>query len=368
MNENNSELNRLQEASDTLAENLEAVQHQVYDQIMCPPDSIVPENARDFVRNAINEINSSRTGNEATTVNSGENPELIAAAEQYLDAAVDLGTDTDVDSTSSDDQITAATTTTSQESSSEESPAVEAPQKNSESGEIIVEHNLRYRGAPWFDRIAEANITIVGIGGIGSHVAFLLSRVSPKSLYLIDGDYVELVNLSGQMFGINDVGRAKANALCDFLRTESNYFCTYTFVGMLDSDSALAVSPIMICGLDSMHSRKEVFSLWKRKFSELDNALFIDGRLSAEEFQIYCIPGNRPDLIERYEKTLFNDSEAEAAVCSYKQTTYCASAIASHIVNLLINWEYNKTSPIIPRYLPFFVYYSAELMMLKAEL
>jgi hypothetical protein len=96
--------------------------------------------------------------------------------------------------------------------------------------------------------------------------------------------------------------------------------------------------------------------------------LFIDGRLAAESFQIFCIRGDDTVNIDRYEKEyLFSDEEAEAELCSYKQTSYCANMIGSYIVNLYTNFIANTLNPIIKRDLPFKTYYDASLMYLKTE-
>ena len=67
------------------------------------------------------------------------------------------------------------------------------------------------------------------------------------------------------------------------------------------------------------------------------------------------------------EKYLFEDSEAESPICSYKQTTFCASMIASFISNLVVNHAANLNEEISSRDLPFFTYYNAAYMYLKTE-
>ena len=70
----------------------------------------------------------------------------------------------------------------------------------------------------------------------------------------------------------------------------------------------------------------------------------------------------------KYENNyLFNDSEAEETVCSYKQTTFCANMIASVIVNLFVNFVANECNPLIPRDLPFLTRYDASTMFFKTE-
>ena len=103
--------------------------------------------------------------------------------------------------------------------------------------------------------------------------------------------------------------------------------------------------------------------------AEKANCLYIDGRLAAEEFQVFCIKGTDDYLMKKYEENwLFDDREAEETLCSYKQTSFCANMIASVMINLFVNFIANKCNPIIERELPFYTNYDAERMYLKTEM
>lgn len=129
----------------------------------------------------------------------------------------------------------------------------------------------------------------------------------------------------------------------------------------------------MMCGFDNMEARKTFFWSWERHVSELPdserkNCLFIDGRLSVSELQVFCIRGN-----DEYNKVvyarewLFDDREAENTVCSMKQTTYLASMIGSIMVNLFTNWVAESLDPVMPYDVPFFTSYDAQNMIFNTE-
>jgi hypothetical protein len=87
-----------------------------------------------------------------------------------------------------------------------------------------------------------------------------------------------------------------------------------------------------------------------------------------DTLQIFCIQGTDAENILRYEREfLFEDSQADATVCSMKQTSYLAAMIGSMIVNLFTNWVANSIDPIIPYDLPFFTEYSSQHMIFKTE-
>lgn len=63
------------------------------------------------------------------------------------------------------------------------------------------------------ERLRQAQVAIAGLGGLGSHIAFLLARIGVGSLHLVDFDQVELCNLNRQQYLPWHVGMLKTEAL-----------------------------------------------------------------------------------------------------------------------------------------------------------
>lgn len=236
---------------------------------------------------------------------------------------------------------------------------------------LIDESTSRFSSAIWFEAIKDQQITLVGLGGIGSYVAYLLGRLQVKSLSLYDDDVVDSSNLSGQFYPVSSVGQRKVDSTFNSLVGYSNYYKIYGFSRKFTASESC--QKIMICGLDNMSSRRTCFLTWLNRVNKLPveeraSCLFIDGRLAAEEFQVFCMRGNDAHLVSEYaDKWLFDDKEAEETLCSYKQTSFCANMIASVIVNLFVNFVANMCQPLIDRELPFFTYYNAENMFFKTK-
>ena len=249
----------------------------------------------------------------------------------------------------------------------QESPILTIPE-NSSTG-FIKENNARFSGALWYDKIQTKSVILAGIGGIGSYVAFLLSRMNVGFITLYDPDIVEAVNMSGQLYGNNSIDKFKVNAISNFIEEYSRYYTIAAINEKYTYESS--AEDIMICGFDSMAARKVYFENWKDHVNNSpenyrQNCLYIDGRLSAETLQVFCIRGDDKYNMELYEDLhLFDSSEADPTVCSYKQTTFMANMIGSIIVNLFTNFVANQCEPLIDRELPFFTEYSAETMYLN---
>lgn len=91
--------------------------------------------------------------------------------------------------------------------------------------------------------------------------------------------------------------------------------------------------------------------------------------MAAEEFQVFAIKGDDKRAMEIYEEEwLFDDSEAEETLCSYKQTTFMANMIGSVMVNLFVNFVANECDPVFPRDVPFLTTYDASTMYFKVEM
>lgn len=236
---------------------------------------------------------------------------------------------------------------------------------------LIDETTSRFSGTEWYDEIRKKNVILAGLGGIGSHFCLQLARMNINKLVIYDDDVVEAANMSGQLYGISDVGKAKVDAMestiCNYTSMKNVFAINERFTNTTDAGD------IMICGFDNMAARKTFFRSWKEHVSELPdsdrkNCLFIDGRLSVNELQVFCIRGNdeyNKDVYVR--KWLFDDREAESAICSMKQTTYLASMIGSIMVNLFTNWVAESLNPVIPYDVPFFTSYDAQNMIFNTE-
>ena len=209
----------------------------------------------------------------------------------------------------------------------------------------------RFSDAPWFEWLKKREIIVLGAGGIGSWVSLCLARVG-CILHIYDMDTIEAHNLGGQFYNMHQVGQNKAEATSalsrDFSGGESE---VYTY-GRFDEESP--IGPIVISCFDNMAGRQLAFSKWSEALaSDPENAadyLFIDGRLLAEDYQVYATTAGRLDA---YRGTLFADGEVQDAHCSLKATTHCAMGIASDMVGQLANFATNRAYGEDIREVPF---------------
>lgn len=215
----------------------------------------------------------------------------------------------------------------------------------------------RFRDATWFEKMTNYNIPIIvgGAGGIGSWLVLFLSRIltSKTPIILYDNDMVETVNLAGQLYRTTDVGKPKPEAVKNIVKDLSN-FNSVIPEGLYTFDSL--TSPIMFSAFDNMKSRREMFEKWRKDANGSKDAIFIDGRLLAEQIQIFFVTPDTADVYEK--KYLFPDSDVKDVSCSYKQTSHFAAIIAAKMVQGLTNWFAGENTE-----LPFFYEEIGELFL-----
>lgn len=205
----------------------------------------------------------------------------------------------------------------------------------------------RVKGASWFPLLYRKDVLVLGQGGIGSWTSLLLSRIG-CNLHLFDMDIYETHNMTGQMIWSEAIGQNKAEAMGDLISGFSPTCIVYSYAERYTEDSF--TGNIVMCGFDNMEARKIAYWNWKKNMekevqdqeADRSNYFFQDGRLLAEQLQIFSIAGDQTERMAEYEKEwLFDDSEAPEAECTFKQTSHCAAMIASHMVGFLTNWVSN---------------------------
>ena len=239
-------------------------------------------------------------------------------------------------------------------------------------------HSSRFKDAPWFPK-EETAIIVGGAGGIGSWLSLLLSRAGFYPI-VYDYDRLEEHNLAGQLYTKLD---AENNVLkVDALKGLCKNFADTDITVMNERYAKDSMSHhYVMSAFDNMQARKDMFAAWKEYVKEwedfkdiadaahipnisLSEPIFIDGRLTAEQMQIFCVT---PEKIEEYEKHLFDDTEVQDAPCTMKQTSHSAAMIASHMVGFFTNHMTNNAVGEKDRTVPFFWEYFIPINYINEE-
>lgn len=228
----------------------------------------------------------------------------------------------------------------------------------------------RFKDADWFNKEGNAPTCLVGgAGGIGSWLCLLLSRAGfPIMVY--DMDSIEEHNLGGQFYTKSQNRQLKVVALQANIK---DYADTDINISMSKMDENTPTNPIVFSAFDNMEARKNLFNKWKKVYCTEgsinydSNAIFIDGRLNAETFQIFSIKNNAED-IANYEANLFDDNDVEDAPCTIKQTSHFATMITSLMTSFFTNHYSNVVNNNKLRKVPLYYEYVGHIAFTNKNL
>ena len=221
--------------------------------------------------------------------------------------------------------------------------------------------NLRFQGLDWYSQDNAPVVVVGGAGGIGSWLSFFLARAN-FNVTLSDFDIVEEHNIGGQLFKRSQIGKYKAEAVG---RNVSEFSTNTINAQIVKITEETATHEFMFSAFDNMDARRAMFKVWKRSWNNMNRPIFIDGRLNAEQFQIFCVTPENADEYERIH--LFNDSEVEDAPCSAQQTTHTAAMIAGHMVGFFTNHITNINLREEVREIPFMYEYFTPMNLTVSE-
>ena len=78
-------------------------------------------------------------------------------------------------------------------------------------------------GSTAVKKLQQERVAVVGLGGLGSNIAIMLTRMGVAHLHLIDFDRVGVSNLHRQQYFVEQVGFLKTEALASTLRKINPY-------------------------------------------------------------------------------------------------------------------------------------------------
>lgn len=150
-------------------------------------------------------------------------------------------------------------------------------------------------------------VHIVGVGGVGSHVAYYLSKRKdrPRIVHVWDGDTVSYENCLGQAYDHGHVGMKKVHAIADLMQAwgsqEPIQHDSYVSIG----DELSGV--VFLC-VDKMSTRK---NLWENCIRRVAGVMFmVEVRVQALNALIHIVDPHNERHVRKWEQYWYPDSEA----------------------------------------------------------
>lgn len=226
--------------------------------------------------------------------------------------------------------------------------------------EITEEAHTRFKDAPWY---GQQRLLIVGAGGIGSWTSLFLARQG-HTLWLVDHDNFEVVNMGGQLVDNKAIGSNKAEnvrRLCSQLCGGTTHISYEPSQWTPEDPYGNVMDNNVICAVDNMKVRLQLLEAWYKYQTDKpvrdpkEVNVFIDGQLEAETAIIRIV--NSKSDYERYKREWVSDEELPGGQCSFRATTHNAAMIAAQITAVFNNLVTNKVEGEEIREVPFKIEY-----------
>lgn len=157
----------------------------------------------------------------------------------------------------------------------------------------------RFSSAPWLNY--DGNIIIFGVGGIGSNLSYILSKIG-YSLIVVDYDRVEPYNIGTQFFLPSHIDEFKSEAIKDTLSIlvpDSQIISVVNKIEYPDISDIKNNNPhaYFVC-FDNIDSRKIIFKQWLFSIEKLlrTKELLIESSFNNEVFLTLDLNLNRYNL------------------------------------------------------------------------
>jgi molybdopterin/thiamine biosynthesis adenylyltransferase len=184
------------------------------------------------------------------------------------------------------------------------------------------------RQRDWFDPTsAQTKLTVIGGGGIGSLFTLMAGKLGISKIVIYDDDLVESHNLPNQLFPLDSFGHFKAEALADTLE-KFTVAEPEAHNEKVTKDTRLR--GLVVSGVDSMAARKEIAEAVHK--SRLDIPMYWDARIGGEKIVIYAVDPRDPEQWETYQKTLYDDSDAEQDPCTRRSVIDVMGHVGAHLL------------------------------------
>lgn len=184
-----------------------------------------------------------------------------------------------------------------------------------------------------FDPARAQTVTVLGAGSVGSWAVYLLAKMGVTDIRVYDEDEVASHNCPMSLYGIQDVGRLKVEALYERIERDTGIRVS-VFPRMYQGEPLRNTS--VIAAVDTMAARSLI---WKQVKNRATVDLFLDSRLNAAYIDVLAIDPSRRDDQSRYELLDFPDEEAQVQICGLHGIAYASSRAAGILAaNLTQHW------------------------------
>lgn len=197
------------------------------------------------------------------------------------------------------------------------------------------EHLTRQEDLINTDAVTASRVDIVGVGAIGSFLTLQLAKMGVTNIRVFDFDDVDIVNMNSQFYRFKDIGLPKVDALANIVAEFTQVQIKPFYKKVEIHDMPFRKGGIAVASVDDMAVRKQLLDQAIRS----EAAFFIDPRMAAEDAALYVVDLSSENAINKYEKSLYSNTDAVQERCTAKATIYTSNLLsglcAKYIKNII---------------------------------
>jgi len=155
------------------------------------------------------------------------------------------------------------------------------------------------------DRLRNANVLLVGLGGVGSYAAEFLTRSGLDNLTIVDGDRVDETNINRQLPALRStLGKSKTeivkNRLLD-INPDINLTVITRFINPDEFSNLVSAQEYdyIIDAIDSVSPKIYLILAAKRNKTKIISAMGAGGKLDPAKVKVTDISKTRDDFLAR---------------------------------------------------------------------
>lgn len=174
-------------------------------------------------------------------------------------------------------------------------------------------------GGDGFDRLTEARVCVIGLGGVGSYAAEALVRAGVGHLTLVDFDKVCVTNVNRQLHATRKtVGKSKAELMgerCVAINPKAEVRVEATFYDHSTSDALLAGGyDYVVDGIDNMTAKIHLLKTCVQRGIPVISAMGAGGRMDPTRIRVTDLSATRIDPFARIVRDLLRKEGIEQGI------------------------------------------------------
>lgn len=159
-------------------------------------------------------------------------------------------------------------------------------------------------GAPGYQRLAQARMMVVGLGGVGSYAAEALARSGIGHLTLVDFDQVCLTNLNRQVHALRrTVGAAKSSVMaerCRAINPKATVVPEQVFYDAENAERLLAPGyDYVLDAIDNVTAKLHLLESCVRRGQPVVSAMGVGGRTDPSRIKVSDIAFTAKDPLAK---------------------------------------------------------------------